>query len=284
LEAAVIKDLLLPLVSYPKVIPNGPIRAVAELARHYGAHLDAVVAQIDVGSPLYYEGAEIGVFLDQANATSRKQASDLAQTVKAAAEEMGVACDIQIDKAPLLETAGRLVEQARLTSLSIVPVRGDHGDDRELAERLIFGSGRPVLIAPSGRRKVEHAKLDRIAIAWDGGKQAARAIADAMPILQRAAAVRIFTVEKDKTFESFRTGVDLAKHLGRYGLNAEIDSIEKAPQQTIGDAFKSYVAKHGIDLLVMGAYGHSRTREFVLGGATRGVLTDPPCWTLLSHG
>ena len=279
-----IKDLLLPLVSYPKVIPNGPIRAVVELAGHYGAHLDAVVAQIDVGSPLYYEGAEIGVFLEQANAMSRKQAAELAQTVKAAAEEKGVACDIRIDKAPLLESAGRLVEQARLTSLAIVPVRHGHDDDRELAERLIFGSGRPVLIAPSGGRTVEHAKLDRIAIAWDGGKQAARAIADAMPILQRAAAVRIFTVEKDKTFESFRTGVDLAKHLGRYGIDATIDSIEKAVQQTIGDTFRAYVAKHSIDLLVMGAYGHSRMREFVLGGATRGVLTDPHCWTLLSHG
>jgi len=163
-------------------------------------------------------------------------------------------------------------------------VRHGHDDDRELAERLIFGSGRPVLIAPSGGRTVEHAKLDRIAIAWDGGRQAARAIADATPILQRAAAVRIFTVEKDKTFESFRTGVDLAKHLGRYGIDATIDSIEKAVQQTIGDTFRAYVAKHSIDLLVMGAYGHSRMREFVLGGATRGVLTDPHCWTLLSHG
>jgi nucleotide-binding universal stress UspA family protein len=91
-------------------------------------------------------------------------------------------------------------------------------------------------------------------------------------------------VEKDKTFESFRTGVDLAKHLGRYGIDAEIDAIEKAGQQTIGDAFKSYVSKHNIDVLVMGAYGHSRMREFVLGGATRAMLTDPPCWTLLSHG
>ena len=279
-----IKDLLLPLVSYPKATPGSPIRAAAELAALYGAHLETVIAQIDVGAPLYFEGAEIGVFMEQANAASRKQAADLAQAVKSAAEDRGIDYDIRVDKAPLLEAAGRLVEQARLTSLSIVPVRPDHDDDRELAEWLIFQSGRPVLIAPCGPRKVEHAKLDRIAIAWDGSKQAVRAIADAMSLLQRAAAVRIFTVEKDKAFESFRTGVDLARHLARYGIDAEIDSIEKAAQQTIGDAFKSYVSKHNIDLLVMGAYGHSRLREFVLGGATRGVLSDPPCWTLLAHG
>jgi nucleotide-binding universal stress UspA family protein len=279
-----IKDLLLPLLSYPRAMPAAPIRAAVELAAHYGAHLNAVVAQVEVDPGPYFEGAEVGVFLEQANAMSRKQASELLQVVKSAAEEKGVGCDVRVEKGPLPEAADRLVEEARLSGLSVVPVRQDFDSDRQLAERLIFGSGRPVLIAPGGVRKVGHATLDRAAIAWDGGKQAARAIGDAMPLLQRAAKVRIFTVEKDKTFESFRTGVDLAKHLGRYGIDAEIDAIEKAAQQTIGDAFKSYVSRHNIDLLVMGAYGHSRLREFVLGGATRGMLTDPPCWTLLAHG
>ena len=279
-----IKDLLLPLVSYPKATPTGPIHEVVELAAHYGAHLNAVVTQVEVEPGPYFEGAEIGVFLEQANAMSHKQASGLLQTVKSAAGEKGVSCDVRVEKAPFLETVNRLVEEARLFGLSVVPVRRDFDSDRQLAERLIFGSGRPVLIAPGSTHKTEHATLDRIAIAWDGGKQAARAIGDAMPLLQRAAKVRIFTVEKDKKFESFRTGVDLAKHLGRYGIEPEIDAIEKADQQTIGDALKSYVSRHNIDLLVMGAYGHSRLREFVLGGATLGVLTDPPCWTLLSHG
>ena len=83
---------------------------------------------------------------------------------------------------------------------------------------------------------------------------------------------------------SLRTGVDLAKHLSRHGVDVEIDAIEKGRDQTIGQAFKSYVSNRNIDLLVMGAYGHSRLREFALGGATRSVLTDPPCWTVLSHG
>lgn len=278
-----IKDLLLPLVSYPRATPSGPIRAAVDLAAHYGAHLTAIVAQVEVGPGLYFEGAEIGVFLEQANAKSRKLASGLAQIVKSAAEEKDVTCEVRVDKAPMLEIAGRLVEEARVAALSIVPVGQDDDGDRELAERLIFGSGRPVLVAPSGARKVERAAFDRVAIAWDGGKQAAHAIGDAMPILQRAAKVRIFTVEKDKKLESFRIGVDLAKHLARYGIDAEINAVEKAEQQTIGDAFKSYVSSHNIDLLVMGAYGHARLRELLLGGATRSVLTDPSCWTLLSH-
>src|SRR5262249_56205243 len=119
---------------------------------------------------------------------------------------------------------------------------------------------------------------------WEGSRQAARAMADAVPLLQRAAQVRIFTVEKEKELESFRTGVDLAKHLARYGINSEIDSDEKASSQNIGQAFRSYVSQHNVDLLVMGAYGHSRFREFVLGGATRSILSDPPCWILMSHG
>jgi nucleotide-binding universal stress UspA family protein len=280
----VIKDLLLPLVSYPKATPTGPVRAAVELAAHYGAHLTALVAQIEVGPGLYFEGAEVGVFLEQENAKSRKQASGLMQTFKSAAEEKAIASDVRIEKAPFPEIASRLVEEARLADLSIVPLHQDNDVDRELAERLIFGSGRPVLVAPSGARAADRVAFDRVALAWDGGKQAARAIADAMPILQRAAKVRIFTVENDKKLESLRTGVDLAKHLARYGVEAEIDAIERAASQTIGDAFKSYVARHNINLLVMGAYGHSRLREFVLGGATRSVLTDPPCATLLSHG
>ncbi len=279
-----IKDILLPLVSYPKAAPDEVIRSAAGLARHLGATLSAIVLEIEVGPGLYFEGAEIGAFLDQENAKSRTNAQHLVQSFRSIAEGAGISYECSVEKSTMVDAGARLVEEARVKDLCVVPVHEGNDGDRDIVERLVFAGGAPALVAPSGARKVERTSFDRIAIAWDSSRPAARAVADAMPLLQRAAKVRVFSVENEKKFESLRTGVDLAKHLSRHGIDVEIDAIEKSRDQNIGQAFKSYISKHSIDLLVMGAYAHSRLREFVLGGATMSVLSDPPCWTLLAHG
>lgn len=278
------KDILLPLVSYPKVAPGEVIRSAAGLAQHLGATLTAIVLEIEVGPGLYFEGAEIGTFLDQENAKSRTNAQQLVQTFRSIAEAADISYECRVEKSVYVDAGARVIEEARVKDLCVVPLHEDNDGDRDLVERLVFAGGAPALIAPSGARKSERTTFDRVAIAWDSSRPAARAVADALPLLQRAAKVRVFSIENEKKFETFRTGVDLARHLSRHGIDVEIDAIEKGRDQTIGQAFKSYVSKHKIDLLVMGAYGHSRMREFVLGGATLSVLTDPPCWTLLSHG
>jgi len=280
----VIKDILLPLISYPKAAPAEVIRSAAGLARHLGATLTAVALEIEVGPGLYFEGAEIGAFLDQENARSQNNAKTLAQTFRSIAEAAGISHECRVEKSTLVDAGARLVEEARVTDLCVVPLHEGNDGDRDIVERLVFAGGAPALVAPSGARKVEKTTFDRVAIAWDSSRPAARAVADALPLLQRAAKVRVFSVENEKKFETLRTGVDLAKHLGRHGIDVEIDAVEKGRDQNIGQAFKTYVARHDVDLLVMGAYAHSRLREFVLGGATMSVLTDPPCWTLLAHG
>jgi nucleotide-binding universal stress UspA family protein len=280
----VFKDILLPLVSYPKVAPPEVIRSAAGLAQHLGATLTAIVLEIEVGPGLYFEGAEIGTFLDQENAKSRTNAQQLVQSFRSIAEAADISYECRVEKSVYVDAGARVIEEARVKDLCVVPLYEDNDGDRDLVERLVFAGGGPALIAPAGARKSERTTFDRVAIAWDSSRPAARAVADALPLLQRAAKVRVFSIENEKNFETFRTGVDLARHLSRHGIDVEIDAIEKGRDQTIGQAFKSYVSKHKIDLLVMGAYGHSRMREFVLGGATLSVLTDPPCWTLLSHG
>ena len=279
-----IKDILLPLVSYPKAAPDEVIRSAAGLARHLGATLSAIVLEIEVGPGLYFEGAEIGAFLDKENARSRKNAQALAQSFRSIAEAAGISYECRIEKSTLVDADAHLVEEARVKDLCVVPLHEGNDGDRDIVERLVFAGGAPALVAPSGARKTEKTAFDRVAIAWDSSRPAARAVADALPLLQRAAKVRVFSVENEKKFETLRTGVDLAKHLGRHGIDVEIDAVEKGRDQNIGQAFKTYVARHDVDLLVMGAYAHSRLREFVLGGATMSVLTDPPCWTLLAHG
>ncbi len=125
-------------------------------------------------------------------------------------------------------------------------------------------------------------KLDRVMVCWDGSRNAARAINDAMPFLSRAKAVDVVTIDtkEDKTGEI--KGVDIAQHLARHGLNVELRRIN-AGDVDVANVILSDAADRDADFIVMGGYGHSRLREFVLGGATRGILSSMTVPTLMSH-
>jgi nucleotide-binding universal stress UspA family protein len=124
-------------------------------------------------------------------------------------------------------------------------------------------------------------KLDRIMICWDGSRSAARAAADAMPFLERAKSVEVAMVsERGKSEET--PEADIAQHLARHGLAVEVKQIAAAHVHT-ADILLSHAADTSADLLVLGGYGHSRLREFVLGGVTRSILETMTVPTLMSH-
>jgi nucleotide-binding universal stress UspA family protein len=100
--------------------------------------------------------------------------------------------------------------------------------------------------------------------------------------LEKAKQVYVVTVTNEKAISTGRSGPELAKHLARHGANVVLDIVDAAGR-TIGDVLESYVSSRNADLLVMGAYGHSRVREFVLGGATRSMISSPPLPILFSH-
>jgi nucleotide-binding universal stress UspA family protein len=103
-----------------------------------------------------------------------------------------------------------------------------------------------------------------------------------MPILEKAKRVCVLTVTKEKAIDTRRSGAELAKHLARHGVDVVLDEVD-AKGRGIGDVLEAHVTYRNANLLVMGAYGHSRIREFILGGATKRVLARPPMPTLLSH-
>ena len=103
-----------------------------------------------------------------------------------------------------------------------------------------------------------------------------------MPILELAKKVHIVTVVNEKALDTRRSGEEMAKNLARHGIDAVLDEVD-AKGRPIGEVLESFTSSQGADLLVMGAYGHSRWREFVLGGATRSLLSKPPLPILLSH-
>jgi nucleotide-binding universal stress UspA family protein len=121
-----------------------------------------------------------------------------------------------------------------------------------------------------------------VLICWDGSRPAARAIADAIPFLTRASAIEVVVVtgERDKSGEL--TGANMSRHLARHGVNVEIKQIA-AGSSGVQSAILAHTKSSGADFLVMGGYGHSRLREFILGGVTRSILGAMPVPVLMSH-
>jgi nucleotide-binding universal stress UspA family protein len=144
----------------------------------------------------------------------------------------------------------------------------------------LFGSGRPVIIVPHTQK--QPLKLDGVLVCWDGSRPAARAIGDAMPFLVRAKSIEILVVtgERDKSGEI--TGTNMKRHLARHDINVEIKRIS-AGNADVQNAILAHAADCGADFMVMGAYGHSRLREFILGGVTRSILKSMPVPVLMSH-
>jgi nucleotide-binding universal stress UspA family protein len=146
-------------------------------------------------------------------------------------------------------------------------------------EGALFESGRPLVVVPYIQRR--GITLERVLACWDGSRTAARAIGDAMPFLERAKAVEVVIVAEERKSEEM-TGANMSAHLVRHGVAASVKRIAKG-DIAIQDALLSYAADSGADFMVMGGYGHSRLREFILGGVTRGILASMTLPVLMSH-
>ena len=129
---------------------------------------------------------------------------------------------------------------------------------------------------------VEAFSAKKIMVAWDGSKTAAHAVYAAMSILEKAEEVEVVMVDAEKLHLPGDPGADLAVYLSRHGVNVSVQKIAST-EEGVSDALIKYVEANGNDLVVMGGYGHSRVREFVLGGATRGMLESMPIPCLMAH-
>jgi len=279
-----IKDILLPLTSYSTPTQKCAIESAVALAATMGALVEAVAFEVNVQSPVGLYADPIGVagILAADRKKSADNAHQLLDAFEAIVKGVGIAYERRLLGCRLLEIPEHLAREARLCDLAMVPLRGPDASEQDIVEQLVFESGRPILVFPEDPDRMLPASLDNVAVAWDFSPPAARAVADALPFLRRAKRVRVFTVIDDKPIDKSHSVVRLAKHLARHGVEVVSEDI-KSDGHAIGNVFKNYVAKHKADLLVMGAYGHSRIREFILGGATKSILLHPPTWVLLSH-
>ena len=175
-------------------------------------------------------------------------------------------------------------EHARYADLTVLPQGMDLGfasaDLARLPQEMAVGVGRPVLVIP---RYGSFPRVGgRVLVAWNGSREATRAVHDALPLLRRAEQVTVLSIDPDADAERRLPGADVSLHLTRHGVTVQAATIAGA-DVAVGDLLLSYVADHEIDLIVMGAYGHTRLREMVLGGATRTLLRHMTVPVLMSH-
>ncbi|GAB2179749.1 universal stress protein [Dongia sp. agr-C8] len=279
------KDVLLQVSSYPEPTPTAVIEQAVDFAKAQGAHLTGLTFKIEiprVGNAL----ANIVLDIPGMIASEEKKSSDNARKLtadfKSLATSRAVANDHKIESCANAHLGAIVTDHARMHDITIIPVDEHMGLQHYVAESVIFGSGRPTLILPEVPRGPAAWYGGVVGIAWDFSRPAARAVADALPLLKRAKTVRVVMVTREKAIDTRNSSTELARHLSHHGITAVLDE-EEAAGRPIGQVLEEWAATHRIDLLVMGAYGHSRLRDFVLGGATRTVISHPKLPVLLSH-
>ena len=284
------RDLLVVLRPYPAGTPDPAVDYAVATAVALGARTSAIACGITPKVPRSALGNALldisAMVADERIKSSTDAQRLLKRFEEAVARNRGVLGERIFKTCQSFEVAEVLAAHARLHDLSILPMpEGDYVSQFDAlwyAETIIFGSGHPAIVLPQERKGSGPVALDKVMVAWDRSRPAARSISDAMPILQKAKHVRLLTVTGEKPIDAEGSGAELARHLALHGVDVVVDEFD-AEGRTIGEVLREQVKVHEIDLIVMGAYGRSRLREFILGGATRSMLTHPPTALFLSH-
>ena len=252
------------------------------VANTFDAHLLGVAFVYDPIIPGTVMGGIPPQFIESQRIDSEKAARTAVARFEQAAKRAGVSYESLNVSASISGAAERLGRLARRFDLAIVgqPEREKSAPDEVVDEGVLFESGRPVIFVPYIQKAV--LKLDRVMVCWDGSRAATRAIADSLPFLRKAKKVEIVMVAGKAGKEDEIPGVDLGQHLARHGLEVDVKRIT-SPDIDVSSTILSYAADTNADMIVMGGYGHSRLREFILGGVTRSILETMTVPALMSH-
>ena len=215
--------------------------------------------------------------IEQRMAEMRTAAAELRREFETATGRTGVAAEWRLIEG---NTADAMTLAVRYGDLAVVAQANpdDPGPDDRLPDELVLSAGRPVLVWPFVGDYPHPGR--QIMLAWNGTREAARAAHDAMDFMLGADKVVVSTV--NSPVRQHIPGAGIAGHLARHGVKTEVHAVV-APELDVGTALLSAAADFGIDLMVMGGYGHSRLRELALGGATRHLLASMTMPVLMSH-
>lgn len=283
-----IKTILAPVGDAQAAL--APLEAAFRLAASFGAHVTALHVRPDPTSavPLIGEGMS-GAMVEEMLNTAEKQGRDAAAAVRAVYDDLRGRHAVAEQAAPpaetvttrWLEVVGReeevIAHKGRVADLVVMGHAGTGLDDSSglSLNAALLDSGRPLLLAPAA---MPGTLGKRVVVAWNGSAESGRAVASALPILEKADAVTVLTVNEH---DSLACADELVTFLGWHGVTAQHRDVPAGGNagMAVLDACKDAAA----DMLVMGAYTHSRLRQLILGGVTRHVLSHADIPVLLSH-
>jgi nucleotide-binding universal stress UspA family protein len=271
----------MPLNTYPEAAPDPAILAAVGVASALGCALHVSALAVDVPRT----ASPISGFLINVEAMAR-----------AAEDRSKAECDrleALIGGLPAPQPDVTMVKQrvmlggafdtaaseARLFDLALLPWAADTASAQDMAQAVVFGAGVPTILVPETGIA---GPVNHIAVAWDGSRVAARALCDALPLLAEGGRLSVVTVQGEKSLGAESLAQALAASLDRRGYAAQAVDISLGGR-SIAQALQEAALSQGAQMLAMGGFGHSRLRDFILGGATKGVFSDLRLPVLLSH-
>lgn len=261
------------------------LRLAGDLARRHEAHLSGLFVIPEPFYPVYAEGTYFPQdMIEKLEREDRENCGKAETSFREFVDAQRIHGEWRSEQGPLAQVISRHARYADVTLLG----KGSMEDPRLypdpfLAEDVVMDSGRPVLVIPNRGQFEGFGK--RILVCWNASREAIRAIVDAMPLLQEADKVTILVVNPENSASGEHGDIpsaDIALYLARHGVKAEA-AATTTDESDIGAIILSRAADIGADLIVAGAYGHSRTREWILGGVTRTLLHESTVPAFMSH-
>lgn len=259
----------------------------------FGSHLTCLFIRPDprAAIPFMGEGLTADAIQDLVDASEREGKARAARTLamfdeKCRTESIDIGDGLNGTESPSAAweevtgfIADRVGRAARLADLTIVPQPIDPNaqDSADILNEVMFRSGRPLMLAPPDP---DTTLTGTILIAWNGRAECARTVANALPFLRRAERVLLLTIDSENPDRPSLEGLSL--YLARHGIDADIIHRQSG-DDTVGEAMVKAVSEQGADMLVMGAYSHSRWREMIIGGVTRHAIHNMPVPIFMSH-
>jgi nucleotide-binding universal stress UspA family protein len=252
------------------------------VAEGFEAHVLGIAVSYEPVIPGTVMGGIPPEIIESQRRESDSKARSAVSRFEQAVRRAGLSGETRTLSASVSGAADQIGRIGRRFDLIVVgqPSRKGSAPDQVVDEGVLFDSGRPVIFVPYIQKT--GMTLRRVMICWDGSRAAARAVADALPFLQKAKQVEVVIVSEKPAKTDEVPGADLGQHLARHGLTVDIKHIT-SPDIGVPSTILSHAADSDADMLVMGGYGHSRLREFILGGTTRGLLESMTVPVLMSH-
>lgn len=260
------------------------LKQAASFARAQNAHLDVLCLGLDRSQTGYYYAGATALVVEQSLNVAREEVGKIEALAEAFLKKTETRWGIETGISPVSDLTRHVAARARFADLTMLskPYGPDHGFEMEsTVEAALFEAQAPVLVLPDQAEPVVAPKT--ITIAWNESPEALRAVRAALPLLRAAELVRVVVIDPPSHGPNRSDpGGLLSQFLARHGVRVEVDVMAKSLPR-ISDVLLRHANDNDVDLIVMGAYGHSRFRESILGGATRHMLEQSEVPIFMAH-